>query len=66
MQAGFTRMPDRFRIFRMYLLSGLLMRYTNHWMRPGAYGLDAADAGCIAVLWTNTVPNMPPWGGDEA
>ena len=39
---------------------------TNHWMRPGAYGLDAAEEGCIAVLWTNTVPNMPPWGGKDA
>ena len=42
------------------------LRNTNHWMRPGAYGLDAADEGCIAVLWTNTVPNMPAWGGKDA
>ena len=39
---------------------------TNHWMRPGAYGLMAAEQGCIGILWTNTVPNMPPWGGVEA
>ncbi|MHC1691782.1 MAG: 3-dehydro-L-gulonate 2-dehydrogenase [Sphaerochaetaceae bacterium] len=35
---------------------------TNHWMRPGAYGLLAAEADCIGILWTNTIPNMPPWG----
>ena len=39
---------------------------TNHWMRPGAYGLMAAKQNCIAIMWTNTVPNMPPWGGLEA
>ena len=38
---------------------------TNHWMRPGAYGLMAADQNCIAMLWTNTVPNMPAWGGKD-
>ena len=38
---------------------------TNHWMRPGNYGLMAAEAGCIGILWTNTLPNMPPWGGRE-
>ena len=42
------------------------LRNTNHWMRPGAYGLKAAQAGCIGILWTNTTPNMPPWGGREA
>lgn len=39
---------------------------TNHWMRPGAYGLMAADKNCIGVLWTNTIPNMPAWGGKNA
>lgn len=38
---------------------------TNHWMRPGAYGLMAADQNCIGILWTNTVPNMPAWGGKD-
>ena len=42
------------------------LRNTNHWMRGGAYGWQAADAGCIGICWTNTNPNMPPWGGTEA
>ena len=42
------------------------LRNTNHWMRPGNYGLMAVEANCIGILWTNTVPNMPPWGGKEA
>lgn len=38
---------------------------TNHWMRGGAYGWQAADAGMIGICWTNTMPNMPPWGAKE-
>ena len=26
----------------------------------------AVRENCIGILWTNTVPNMPPWGGREA
>ena len=37
---------------------------TNHWMRGGTYGWQAADAGLIGVCWTNTMPNLPPWGAD--
>ena len=36
---------------------------TNHWMRAGTYGWQAADAGMIGMCWTNTMPNLPPWGG---
>lgn len=39
------------------------LRNTNHWMRAGTYGWQAAEAGCIGICWTNTMPNMPPWGG---
>lgn len=39
---------------------------TNHWMRPGNYGLMAVEQNCIGIFWTNTVPNMPPWGGRDA
>jgi 3-dehydro-L-gulonate 2-dehydrogenase len=38
---------------------------TNHWMRGGTYGWQAADAGAIAICWTNTMPNMPPWGATK-
>lgn len=41
------------------------LRNTNHWMRGGAYGLQAADAGCIGICWTNTQPNMPAWGAKD-
>lgn len=38
---------------------------TNHWMRGGAYGWQAADRGCVGICWTNTMPNTPAWGGVE-
>jgi 3-dehydro-L-gulonate 2-dehydrogenase len=42
------------------------LRNNNHWMRAGTYGRMAADAGCMAICFTNTQPNMPPWGGMES
>ncbi|HKK75314.1 MAG TPA: 3-dehydro-L-gulonate 2-dehydrogenase [Saprospiraceae bacterium] len=42
------------------------LRNTNHWMRAGAYGWRAAKEGCIAILFTNTQPNMPAWGGRDS
>ena len=38
---------------------------TNHWMRGGNYGWQAADAGVIGICWSNTLPNLPPWGASE-
>lgn len=46
-------------------MGGVALRNTNHWMRGGSYGLQAAQAGCIGICMTNTKPNMPPWGGRE-
>ncbi len=37
----------------------------NHWMRGGSYGWQAADLGCIGICWSNTMPNMPAWGGKD-
>ena len=37
----------------------------NHWMRGGSYGWQAAEAGVIGICWTNTMPNLPPWGAIE-
>lgn len=38
---------------------------TNHWLRGGSYGWQAADAGCVGICWTNTQPNMPAWGAKD-
>ena len=39
------------------------LRNTNHWDRGGTYGWQAANAGTIAICFTNAIPNLPPWGG---
>ncbi|HEV3250334.1 MAG TPA: 3-dehydro-L-gulonate 2-dehydrogenase [Puia sp.] len=41
------------------------VKNTNHWMRGGTYGWQAAEAGCIGICASNTIGNMPPWGGKE-
>ena len=48
---------------RQHTIGCVALAHTNHWMRPGTYGLMMAQADCIGILWTNTSPNMPPWGG---
>lgn len=42
------------------------LRNTNHWMRGGSYGWRAAERDFLFLGWTNTIPNMPPWGGTKA
>lgn len=39
------------------------LRNTNHWMRGGYFGWQAAQAGFALIAWTNTKPNAPAWGG---
>jgi len=41
------------------------LKNTNHWLRGGTYGWQAANAGCIGICWTNTQPNMPAWGAKD-
>jgi 3-dehydro-L-gulonate 2-dehydrogenase len=35
---------------------------TNHWMRGGAFGWQAAEEGMFAMCWSNTLANLPAWG----
>jgi 3-dehydro-L-gulonate 2-dehydrogenase len=39
---------------------------TNHWMRGGTYGWRAARQGFVFIGWSNTIKNMPAWGGIDA
>jgi len=41
------------------------LRNTNHWMRGGTYGRMGAEAGFVFLCWTNTTPNMAPWGAAD-
>jgi 3-dehydro-L-gulonate 2-dehydrogenase len=46
-------------------MGAVALANTNHWMRGGSYGWQAADAGAMGLCWTNTMPNLPPWGASE-
>jgi 3-dehydro-L-gulonate 2-dehydrogenase len=41
------------------------MANTNHWMRGGFYGWQAAKKGYVFFGWTNTIANMPAWGATD-
>ena len=42
------------------------LKNTNHWMRGGTYGWQAAKKGFVFIGWTNTIANMPAWGAKDA
>jgi 3-dehydro-L-gulonate 2-dehydrogenase len=50
---------------REHGISCVALANTNHWMRGGNYGWQAADAGMIGICWTNTMPNLPAWGASD-
>ena len=50
---------------KQYGIGCVALRHTNHWLRAGAYGAQAAKAGCVGICWTNTMPNMPAWGAKD-
>ncbi len=39
---------------------------TNHWMRGGTYGWQAAKKGFVFIGWANTERNMPAWGAKDS
>lgn len=63
---AYTCMKRTIELAKEHTVGCVALSNTNHWMRPGNYGLMAVEENCIGILWTNTVPNMPPWGGRDA
>ncbi len=49
---------------RTHGIGAVFLANTNHWMRGGTYGWQAADVGLFALCFTNTLPNLPAWGAD--
>lgn len=39
---------------------------TNHWLRGGAYGWQAAMKGYVFIAFTNTIANMPAYGATDS
>ena len=57
-----TAMARAIELAKAYGIACVALGNTNHWLRGGSYGWQAADAGCVGICWTNTLPNMPAWG----
>ena len=47
---------------RQHGIGAVALANTNHWMRGGTYGWQAAEQGLFALCWTNTLANLPAWG----
>jgi len=43
-------------------IGAVALANSNHWMRGGAFGWQAAEQGVFAICWSNTLPNVPAWG----
>lgn len=56
-------MTQAIRLSHQHGIGCVALANTNHWMRGGTYGWQAADGGVTGICWTNTMPNVPPWGG---
>jgi 3-dehydro-L-gulonate 2-dehydrogenase len=48
-----------------YGIGMVALANTNHWMRGGTYGWQAARRGYVFIGWTNTCANMPAWGAKD-
>lgn len=42
-------------------IGAVALANSNHWMRGGAFGWQAADEGMFAICWSNTLANVPVW-----
>jgi 3-dehydro-L-gulonate 2-dehydrogenase len=62
---AYDSMARAIALSRAHGLGCVALANTNHWMRGGSYGWQAADDGVIGICWTNTLPNLPPWGSSE-
>ena len=62
---AFACMERAVELSREHGLGCVALANSTHWMRGGTYGWQAADAGAIGICWTNTLPNLPPWGASK-
>lgn len=64
--AAWAAMERAMELAREHGLGAVALARTNHWMRGGTYGWQAADQGLFAMCWTNTFANLPAWGTTAA
>jgi len=59
---AWASMERAMELARLHGMGGVALANTNHWMRGGSYGWQAAEQGMFAICWTNTLANLPAWG----
>jgi 3-dehydro-L-gulonate 2-dehydrogenase len=57
-----TCMQRAIALAKQHGIGGVALANTNHWMRGGTYGWQAAEQGLFAICWANTLANLPAWG----
>ena len=62
---AYQAMERAIELARLHGIGCVALANTNHWMRGGTYGWQAADAGLMGICWTNTLANLPPWGASD-
>lgn len=62
---AFLAMQRTMELARKNGIGAVAMANTNHWMRGGAFGWQAADQGMFAICWSNTLANLPAWGSSK-
>ncbi len=60
--AAYAAMNRAIELAHNHGVGAVALADTTHWLRGGAFGWQAAEAGLAAMCWTNTLPNLPPWG----
>ncbi|MES2392307.1 MAG: 3-dehydro-L-gulonate 2-dehydrogenase, partial [Acidobacteriota bacterium] len=60
--AAYAAMNRAMQLARDNGIGAVALGESTHWMRAGAFGWQAAEAGLAAMCWSNTLPNLPPWG----
>jgi 3-dehydro-L-gulonate 2-dehydrogenase len=63
--AAFATMQRAMELAKDNGIGCVALSETSHWMRAGTYGWMAAEAGYAAMCWSNTLPNLPPWGASS-
>ena len=54
---AWSAMDRAITLARSHGLGAVALGNTNHWMRGGSYGWQAAEQGLLAMCWSNTLPN---------
>jgi 3-dehydro-L-gulonate 2-dehydrogenase len=65
LNAGFC-MDRAISLAKEYGIGCVAVKNSNHWMRGGTYGWQAAEAGYISISFTNALAIVVPWGGTTA